>query len=686
MIKRNSQEQQHSDTSGKRGGQTDHGHEHGHHQMVADYRRRFWFSLVLTIPILALSPLIQSWLGVEEAWAFTGSKWMLFGLSSAVFVYGGWPFLVGLTREVGRRQPGMMTLISLAIVVAYAYSSAVTFGLEGDVFFWELATLIDVMLLGHWIEMRSVMGASGALEALAKLLPSTAHRLLDNGDIEDVPLSALSPGDRVLVRPGEKVPTDGVIVEGQSSFNESMLTGESKPVDRREGQEAVGGAINGEGAVTLKIIKTGDRTYLSQVMDLVRAAQESRSRTQDLANRAASWLTYLALGVGLTTLVVWLAVGDDYAFAVERMVTVMVITCPHALGLAVPLVVAVSTKLTSQSGLLVRDRAAFERARDLNAVIFDKTGTLTEGEFGVTDVATTADLTEEKLLGIAAAVESQSEHPIAKGVVRSAKEKDLVLPKVSGFRAITGKGAEATVDGHSVKIVSPSFLKEQGIEGDELTARFESTSGKTIVHVIIDDEHVGAIALADVIREESFETVRRLKEMGVRPMMLTGDSAEAAAAVSEALGLDEYFAEVRPEQKAAKVIEVQRRGDRVAMVGDGINDAPALATADLGIAIGAGTDVAIESADVVLVRSNPRDVFAILAFSRATYSKMIQNLLWATGYNAIAIPLAAGVAYSWGIVLSPAVGAALMSLSTVIVAVNAKLLERARSLVPSQSG
>ncbi|HXV23185.1 MAG TPA: copper-translocating P-type ATPase [Alphaproteobacteria bacterium] len=651
--------------------------------MVADFRRRFWVSLALTVPVLALSPMIQRLLGVRETLAFPGTDYVLFALSAAVYFYGGWPFLRGLLSELGKRRPGMMTLISLAISVAFFYSSAVVFGLAGKVFFWELVTLIDVMLLGHWIEMKSVMGASGALEALVRLLPATAHRLTETGEEEEVAISDLAPGDRVLVKPGEKVPIDGIIIKGESSFNEAMLTGESRLVEKGEGKEAVGGAVNGEGAVTLEVRKTGDQTYLSQVIDMVKRAQETRSRTQDLANRAALWLTYIALSAGGGTLLAWIWLGLGFDFALERMVTVMVIACPHALGLAVPLVVAVSTQLTAQNGLLIRDRGAFERARNLSAVIFDKTGTLTEGSFSVSNVVALADLKQNDVLAWAASLESQSEHPIAQGVLRGAKERGVALKPVDEFRNLTGQGAEAVVEGRSVKVVSPGYLREHGHNMNDGRVRALADEGKTVVYVLLDNTLVGAVALADVIRKESFDAIARLKELGIQCMMLTGDAKAVAASVARELGLDDYFAEILPDQKAEMVREVKSRGLTVAMIGDGVNDAPALVESDLGIAIGAGTDVAIESADVVLVRSDPRDVFAILALSRATYNKMFQNLLWATGYNAFAIPLAAGIAYPWGLVLSPALGAAFMSLSTVIVAINAKLLERARKLVAS---
>ena len=658
-----------------------HVEAHDHSAMIADYRRRFWISLFLTVPILLLSPMIQDLLGLMDALAFAGSELVLLALASIVFFYGGWPFLTGLFGELRNGRPGMMTLISVAISAAYIYSSAVVLGLQGEIFYWELATLIDVMLLGHWIEMRSVLGASGALEALVRLLPSTASRIKDDGTSEEVPVTELRPGDKVLVRPGDKVPIDGIIVSGRSSFNESMLTGETKPVDKGEGEEAVGGSINGDGAITIEVRKTGDQTYLAQVIDMVRQAQASRSRAQDLANRAAQWLTWIALIGGGGTLAVWMALGASLDFALTRMVTVMVIACPHALGLAVPLVVAVSTKLTAQNGLLIRDRAAFERARNLNAVIFDKTGTLTEGRFGVTDIVPLGNRSADELLAIAAALESQSEHPIAQGIVRSAEERGVRARSASEFRNLTGRGVEAMVDGERVNIVSPGFLRDKSISLDSPEVRRVSSEAKTVVYVLINGEVAGVVALADVIRPESATTVRRLKAMGIRSMMLTGDATPVAKSVAGEIGLDDFFAEVLPGEKADKIKEVQARGLKVAMVGDGVNDAPALVQSDLGIAVGAGTDVAIESADVVLVRSDPHDVFAILALSRATYRKMVQNLLWATGYNSVAMPLAAGVAYGWGVLLSPALGAAFMSLSTVIVAINAKLLERARRLV-----
>ncbi|PQJ36552.1 ATPase [Salinibacter sp. 10B] len=639
--------------------------------MVEDFRRRFWISLILTVPILLLSPLIQSVLGIEEALQFPGDLVALWGFSSVVFVYGGWPFLKGIYEELSDLTPGMMTLIAVAITVAYVYSSAVVFGLTGSIFFWELATLIDVMLVGHWIEMRSVMGASKALEELAKLMPQTAHRLTESGDTEEVPLEALQHGDRVLIRPGEKIPADGEVVEGSSSVNEAMLTGESVPVPKEEGNEVIGGSINGEGSLTVEVQKTGEEGYLSQVIDMVQEAQETKSKTQDLANRAAVWLTAIALGGGAITMFVWSVVmGADFAFALERTVTVMVITCPHALGLAVPLVVAVSTALSAQNGLLIRDRTAFEAARNLEAVIFDKTGTLTEGRFGVTDTISFNGMSEDDILTYAAAVESRSEHPIGKGIVDAVDD----APAVENFNSITGKGIEGRVNGRDVMVVSPGYLRENGYEMTD--ARYEELSGqgKTVVFVIIDEKLEGAVALADIIREESREAIRVLKDMGIQVMMLTGDNRQVAEWVAGELALDDYFAEVLPDEKADKVKEVQSRGLTTAMVGDGVNDAPALATADVGIAIGAGTDVAVETADIVLVRNNPQDVTSILKLAQSTYNKMVQNLWWAAGYNIFAIPVAAGVLYGWGILFGPAVGAALMSLSTVIVAINARLL------------
>jgi len=590
-----------------------------------------------------------------------------------VFVYGGYPFLKGIVDELKARTPGMMTLIALAISVAYIYSAAVTFGVPGSVFFWELATLIDVMLLGHWVEMRSVMGASHALEELARLMPATAHRLTPDDRLEDVPLDALARGDRVLVKPGEKLPADGMVISGRSSVDEAMLTGESRPVTKEAGSEVIGGSINSEGALTVEVRKTGADSYLAQMIALVREAQASKSHTQDLANRAALWLIFIAIGGGLITLAAWLIyLHQGFNFALERMVTVMVITCPHALGLAVPLVVAVSTGLAARNGLLIRNRAAFEKARNIQAVIFDKTGTLTYGRFGVTDIVVQDNKwNEEEIRRYAASLESYSEHPVAKAI---AAEVNGRLP-VTDFVAIPGKGARGKINGKEIMVVSPSHAAEVSPAPQDGRVDTLTEQGKTVVIVLIDGQKAGAIALADMVRPESVQAVARLKEKGIRCIMLTGDNHRVARQVAGEAGLDEYFAEVLPEEKANKVKEIQSRGLKTAMVGDGVNDAPALAQADVGIAIGAGTDVAIAAADIILVRSNPQDVVAVMHLARATYGKMLQNLLWATGYNLVAIPLAAGVLYGYGILLSPAVGALLMSVSTIIVALNARLLK-----------
>lgn len=650
----------------------DHVSNGGHAAMVADFRRRFWISLILTLPILLLSPVIQQLLGLEGVIKFPGDSYVLFILSSAVYFYGGWPFLKGIYGELKSKSPGMMTLIALAITVAYVYSSAVVFGVSGDVFFWELATLIDVMLLGHWLEMRSIMAASSALEELARLMPSEAHMVMPDGSIMDVPLNELNVGDNVLIKPGEKIPADGKVVEGETSVDESMLTGESTPVTKQASAAVIGGSVNGEGSITVEVQKTGKDSYLSQITELVRQAQESKSRTQNLADRAALALTVVALAVGVVTLFVWLGiVHKEFVFALARMVTVMVIACPHALGLAIPLVVAVSTSLSAKKGLLIKNRDGFEQARKVSAILFDKTGTLTQGKFGVTDViALDGRMADKEILKYAASIETHSEHPIARGIVSSTKE---TFP-VEGFKSIPGKGAEGKVNGKQVKTVSPGYLKENNIEiNDERIDRL-SSQGKTVIYVLTDGNLTGAIALADIIRPESKEAISKLKEMGVRCMMITGDNKRVAKWVADEIELDEYFAEVLPEKKAEKVKEVQSRGLMVAMTGDGVNDAPALAQADVGIAVGAGTDVAVATADVVLVRSNPLDVVSIIKLSRATYHKMIQNLAWATGYNIVAIPLAAGVAYSAGILLDPAVGAAFMAISTIIVAINARFL------------
>ena len=647
------------------------GHHDHHAHMIRDFRKRFWISLALTLPIVVLAPMIQGLLGYELR--FTGDRYVQFALSSIVFFYGGWPFLTGLVDELKERQPGMMTLIALAITVAYGYSSAVVFGLSGKIFFWELVSLIDVMLLGHWIEMRSVKGASNALQELAKMMPSEARRVLPDGGSEDVPISDLEIDDLILVRPGEKIPADGVVTEGESHVNESMLTGESQPVAKGEGDEVIGGSVNDNGTLKVQVKHTGEDSYLSKVIGMVRQAQESKSKTQNFADRAAAWLFYIALGGGILTLAAWLTLGKEFEYALERMVTVMVITCPHALGLAIPLVAAISTTISAQKGLLIRNRTAFENARKLTTVLFDKTGTLTKGEFGVSRFKSTADdLDDEQLLQKAASLESSSEHPIGAGIVRKARELDLEPEEPENFKNITGKGIQADLGGTTYSIVSPGFLKEKGLEAPEGAFQNEA---ETVVFLLSGEQLLGYLALADEIREESYEAVKTLKDRGLKVVMATGDNEKVARAVAEELGLDDHYAEVLPEDKQQIIKDLQANGEFVAMTGDGVNDAPALAQADVGIAVGSGTDVAAETADIVLVESNPGDIVSLIRFGAATYRKMMQNLWWAAGYNIVAIPLAAGVLAGAGIILSPAIGAVLMSLSTVIVAVNAQLLK-----------
>lgn len=647
--------------------QHDHQH-HAHH--IVEFKRRFWVSLMLTIPILLLSEMIQTWLGFPIEIPF--QKVILFLLSLTVYVYGGWPFIKGMAHEVKTRQPGMMTLIGTAISVAFFYSAGTVFGISGMGFFWELATLIDVMLLGHWIEAKSVLGASRALEELVKIMPTTAH-LVKNGEIKDVSVSELKADDIVLVRPGEKIPSDGVVIEGESFVNEALLTGESRPVHKRTEGKVIGGAINGEGVLKVKIERIEEETYLAQVIKLVRQAQESKSRTQDLANRAAALLFYIALGVGIITYLAWFLFEGSYS-ALERSVTVLVIACPHALGLAIPLVVAFSTSITAKNGILIRDRRAFEMVKDVNAVVFDKTGTLTVGKFGVSDVV--SFIPEDELLKFTASVERNSEHIIATAIVEYAKEKRIELPQTEEFKAIPGKGAYGKVEGKEVYVGSPGILKEMKIEIKNQRIKELQKQGKTVVFTLVDGKLVGAFAFSDRIRKESYEAVEKLKEIGLKVYMLTGDAEEVARWVAKELHIDNYFAQVLPDEKAEKIRLLKEKGYRVAMVGDGINDAPALVTADVGIAIGAGTDVAIESADIILVKNDPRDVPKVIDLSGKTYSKMVQNLWWAAGYNIIAIPLAAGVLYNLGVVLSPAVGALVMSLSTVIVAFNSQTLRK----------
>ncbi|WP_240353229.1 copper-translocating P-type ATPase [Cohnella algarum] len=643
----------------------------GHH--VEDFKKRFYICLAVTIPILILSPMIQMFLGVD--WRFPYDTVLLFLLSSFVFFYGGTPFLVGAYHELKYKSPGMMTLIALAIVVAYSYSSLTMFGLTEVDFFWELATLIDIMLLGHWLEMKSIMGASHALEELVRLIPSEAHLVTENGETKDVSVTELKPQQVILIKPGERVPVDGVIMTGQSSIDESMLTGESVPVVKKTGDAVIGGAINGEGSLTVTVHNEGGAGYLSQVIKLVQEAQESKSKAQNLSDKAAKGLFYIALAAGLITLIVWLAMGSSFDFALQRMVTVMIIACPHALGLAIPLVISTSTSLAAKKGLLIRNRTAFEDARKLNAVVFDKTGTLTQGKFGITDILPAVGYEETELLKIVGALEAQSEHPISKGVMSEVKNRNISVYQAESVENLTGKGLQGLVNGQDVKVVSPGYMEEQQISYPSDDYERLSSQGNTVVFAVIDGKYSGLIALADQIRETARSAIEKLKGLGIKSMMLTGDNKQAADRVGRQLDLDEVYAEVLPHQKADKIKEIQKEGYLVAMTGDGVNDAPALAQADLGIAVGAGTDVAIETADVVLVRSDPEDVVSILHLSRRTYAKMVQNLWWAAGYNIAAIPLAAGVLYGPGILLDPALGAVLMSLSTIVVAINAKLLK-----------
>jgi Cu2+-exporting ATPase len=647
----------------------------GHEQM---FRRRFWISLVLSIPVLLYSPTLQDWLGFSMP-TFSGSQWVTPVFSVIVFLYGGVPFLQMAVPELRNRQPGMMTLISLAISVAFVYSIATLFIRTGTAFFWELVTLIDVMLLGHWIEMRSVRQASRALDELAKLMPDTAERILPDGETEKVPVSELETGDLVLVRPGASVPADGEIEEGESDLNEAMITGESKPVEKSPGDEVIAGTINGDGSLRVRVTATGEETALAGIMRLVEEAQQSKSETQLLADKAAGWLFYIAVSVAVVTAVAWIvAVGFDVD-VIARVATVLVIACPHALGLAIPLVVAITTSMAASSGILVRDRLALEEAREIDVVMFDKTGTLTKGEFGVVDIATVEGWDEDQALALAAAVESDSEHTLARGVRQAAEERELSLPQVTDFEAIKGRGVRALRDGATLHVGGPRLLEMLKLESPadlEYLIKEASAKGQTVVYLLQDEQVVAAFALADLIRPESKQAVEKLQKMGVQVAMITGDSEAVAQAVADELAIDRYFAQVLPEHKDQKVVQLQEQGHRVAMVGDGVNDAPALTRADVGIAIGSGTDVAVESAGIILVKSNPLDVVSVVELSRASYRKMVQNLFWAAGYNIVALPLAAGVLAPVGILLSPAVGALLMSLSTVIVAINAQLLRR----------
>jgi Cu2+-exporting ATPase len=665
----------HEAHSGSGGDHQAHVDHTGHEQM---FRRRFWISLLLSIPVLVFSPALQDFLGYTAP-QFPGSQWITPLFSAIVFVYGGIPFLRMAIPELRNRQPGMMTLISMAILVAFGYSLATLLIRVGTSFFWELVTLIDVMLLGHWIEMRSVRQASGALDELAKLMPDTAERIRDDGELEEVPASELEQGDLLLVRPGASVPADGEVEEGDSSVNDAMITGESKPVDKEPGDEVIGGTINGDGSLRVRVTATGEDTALAGIMRMVKEAQQSKSKTQVLADRAAGWLFYVALGVAVITTIAWvIAVGFEVD-VIARVATVLVIACPHALGLAVPLVVAITTAMGAQNGILVRDRLALEEARQIDVVMFDKTGTLTEGQFGVANMATVEGWTESDALALAAAVEADSEHTLARGIRRAAEERGIDAPRVTDFEALKGRGVRAQHDGSTLHVGGPNLLEHLEVERPGSLDAFVQEAqrkGQTVVYLLQDHQVVSAFGMADLIRPESQQAVDRLKEMGIDVAMITGDSEAVAQSVANELGIDQYFAEVLPEHKDQHVVELQEQGKRVAMVGDGVNDAPALTRADVGIAIGSGTDVAVQSAGIILVKSNPLDIVKIVQLSRASYRKMIQNLWWAAGYNIVALPLAAGVLAPLGIVLSPAVGALLMSLSTVIVAINAQLLRR----------
>ena len=665
------------------GGGDAHEHAHGHDKhaghSVAMFRQKFWVALLLTIPTMVWGEMIPNAIGFTPP-AFPGSRWIPLVFGSAVFFYGGWVFVQGAWHELQDRKPGMMTLISLAISVAFVFSAAVSLGAPGMPLWWELSSLVTIMLLGHWMEMRSISQAQGALKELAKLLPNTATRIVD-GRTEDVPIGQLREGDLVLVRPGAAVPADGTVREGRSSVNESMITGESRPVSKDGGASVIAGTVNGDGSLRVEVTRTGDRTALAGIMRLVADAQTSRSRAQVLADRAAFWLTIVALVAAGITAVAWISVGASGEYTVERVVTVLVIACPHALGLAVPLVVALSTTLGARNGLLVRDRRGLEEARLLTAVMFDKTGTLTLGQHRVVAMRTVEGFSEDDALRLAAAVEQDAEHPVAHAIVASATERKLTIPRATDFQAIPGHGVQATVEGHALADGGPNLLKRLGVEPPPEIRQFAdeaASRGESVIYQVENQKVQAAFAVADAVRPESAEAIQRLHDAGVEVAMVTGDSKAVADAVARALKIDTVFAEVLPEQKVEKIKELQRAGKRVAMVGDGVNDAPALVTADVGIAIGAGTDVAVEAGDIVLVRSDPRDIPRIITLSRATYRKMMQNLWWAAGYNIVAIPLAAGALAFKGIVLSPAIGAVLMSLSTIIVAVNAQLLRRVK--------
>ena len=652
-------------------GMVGHDHHAAHAGMIDDFKRRFYVTLILTIPVMLLSPMIQQWFHFNIL--FSGSTYLLFSFSTVVFFYGGFPFLKGFIVEMKEKIPGMMTLIAVAITSAYAYSVATVFGLQGMDFFWELCTLILIMLLGHWIEMKSISGASKELELLVQLMPSNAHMIMGEM-MHEVKTDSLKEGDFILIKPGEKVPADGVVVEGESYLNESMLTGESIPVKRQMEDKVISGSINGNGSLKVKVSHSAKDSYLSRVIKLVEDAQKTKSKTQLLADKAARILTIVALVSGFLTFFFWWLIANEPAvFALERMVTVIVICCPHALGLAVPLVVAISTSLSAKNGLLIKNRTAFENSRKITTIIFDKTGTLTFGKFEVSRIKSLdTSFDENEIIRFSAALEQNSEHPIATGIISKAKELTITIPAINNFKAITGKGVEAVVEDKNIKVVSPGYLKENNIA---LPENYSTTNAETIVFMLVNNKLTGYMALSDKIRPESFEAIKTLHTNGIKSILLTGDNSSVAKSVSEELKMDSFYAEVLPHQKLEKIKELQNKGEFVAMTGDGVNDAPALAQADVGIAVGSGSDIAAETAGIILINSNPNDIAKLILFGKATYKKMIQNLVWATGYNVIALPLAAGVLYNYGILLSPAAGAVLMSASTIVVAINAKFLK-----------
>lgn len=654
-----------------------HSMAQNHRMMIADFKKRFFISCLLSLPVIFLSPMIQMVLGTSLS--FPGDQWVIFILSTMIFIYGGKPFLIGMYQELHQLRPAMMTLIGLAIIISYAYSAAVIFGLPGTMLFAELVTLIDIMLLGHWIEMKSVLGASLAVEKLATLLPAIAHRKLPDGTIQDVPLSELKKGDYVVIKPGEKISADGKVVQGESDVNEAALTGESTLVFKSPSSKVIAGSLNQNGSIVVQVDKDLHDAYISQIINMVHAVLESKSKAQDIADKAAFGLTIIALTIGSLTFFVWLFLSGNLAFALERLVGVMVISCPHALGLAIPLVIAVVTALAAKQGLLIRDRRAFDEARNLDMVVFDKTGTLTHGMFEVTDIVPLGNVTEKELLGIAAGIETYSEHSISKAIVKKAHQSETALETVEKFHTIAGKGSHAMWHNNTIYIGNTRLVEEAGLSKSDIEMHMNllntlNNQGKTAIFIVIAKKIEGIIALADTIREESFAACNQLKAMGIQIAMITGDNKLNALIVAKKLGIETVLAEILPEQKANEIQKLQDKGITVAMVGDGINDAPALARANVGIAIGAGTDVALETADIILIQNDPQKVVAAINLSRITRKKMIQNLLWATGYNVIAIPLAAGVFYSFGLTITPAIGAFIMSISTVIVAINSRFI------------